>query len=44
MFGFGVAARASLAAGSKDMRRGFDGLYGMALDRLQCDARRGEFT
>jgi transposase len=41
MFGFGVATRIYLAAGSTDMRRGFDGLYGMARDRLQCDPLSG---
>jgi transposase len=41
MFGFGVATRVYLAAGSTDMRRGFEGLYGMARDRLQCDPLSG---
>ena len=41
MFGFGVATRIYLAAGSTDMRKGFEGLYGLARDRLLCDPLSG---
>ena len=41
MFGFGVATRIYLAAGSTDMRKGFEGLYGIARDRLLCDPLSG---
>ena len=39
MFGWGGATRIYLAAGTTDMRQGFEGLYGMARDRLLCDPR-----
>jgi transposase len=35
-FGFGAARRIYLAAGATDMRKGFEGLYGLVRDRLQC--------
>ena len=41
MFGFGPATRIYLAAGATDMRKGFDGLYGMARDRLSCEPLSG---
>jgi transposase len=41
MFGFGVTTRIYLADGCTDMRKGFEGLYGMARDRLQCDPLSG---
>jgi transposase len=41
MFGFGGATRIYLAAGAADMRKGFEGLYGMARDRLLCDPLSG---
>jgi transposase len=41
VFGFGAATRIYLAAGSTDMRKGFNGLYGMVRDRLQCDPLSG---
>ena len=41
MFGFGGATRIYLAAGATDMRKGFEGLYGMARDRLRCDPLSG---
>jgi hypothetical protein len=31
MFGWGPATRIYLAAGATDMRKGFEGLYGLAL-------------
>ena len=34
MFGLGPAARIYLAAGVTDMRKGFEGLYGLVRDRL----------
>ena len=37
MFGLGGATRIFLAAGATDMRKGFEGLYGMARDQLLCD-------
>ncbi len=41
MIGFGSATRVYLAAGATDMRKGFDGLYGMARDRLGVDPISG---
>jgi transposase len=41
MFGFGSATRIYLAAGATDMRKGFEGLYGLARDRLMCDPLSG---
>src|SRR5258708_15851318 len=41
MFGWGGATRIYLAAGATDMRKGFEGLYGMARDRLLCDPLSG---
>jgi transposase len=41
MFGCGTATRIYLAAGATDMRKGFEGLYGLARDRLLCDPRSG---
>jgi transposase len=41
MFGCGPATRIYLAAGATDMRKGFEGLYGLARDRLLCDPRSG---
>jgi transposase len=41
MFGWGPATRIYLAAGATDMRKGFDGLYGLARDRLLCDPLSG---
>ena len=37
MFGIGPATRIYLAAGSTDMRKSFDGLFGLVRDRLSCD-------
>ena len=34
MFGVGPATRIYLAAGTTDMRKGFEGLYGLVRDRL----------
>jgi transposase len=41
MFGFGPATRIYLAAGATDMRKGFEGLYGLARDRLICEPLSG---
>ena len=41
MFGLGPATRIYLAAGATDMRKGFDGLYGLARDRLECEPLSG---
>jgi transposase len=41
MFGWGPATRICLAAGATDMRKGFEGLYGLVRDRLQCDPLSG---
>jgi transposase len=41
MFGVGPATRIYLAAGVTDMRKGFEGLYGLVRDRLSCDPLSG---
>lgn len=41
MFGLGPATRIYLAAGATDMRKGFEGLYGLARDRLSCEPLSG---
>ena len=41
MFGFGPATRIYLAVGATDMRKGFEGLFGLVRDRLQCDPLSG---
>jgi transposase len=41
MIGFGLATRVYLAAGATDMRKGFDGLFGIARDRLGIDPLSG---
>jgi transposase len=41
MFGLGPATRIYLAAGATDMRKGFDGLYGLVRDRLLCEPQSG---
>ncbi len=41
MFGLGPATRIYLAAGATDMRKSFEGLYGLARDRLGCEPRSG---
>ena len=41
MFGVGPATRIYVAAGATDMRKGFEGLYGLARDRLQCEPLSG---
>ncbi len=41
MFGIGRATRIYLARGATDMRKGFEGLYGLVRDRLQCEPLSG---
>jgi len=41
MFGFGPATRVYLAAGATDLRKSFEGLYGLVRDGLQCEPRSG---
>jgi transposase len=41
MFGWGPATRIYLAAGATDMRKGFEGLYGLTRDRLLCEPLSG---
>ena len=41
MFGFGPATRIYVAAGATDMRKHFDGLYGLVRDHLGCDPESG---
>jgi transposase len=41
MFGFGPATRIYLASGATDMRKSFEGLYGLVRDRLRCEPRSG---
>jgi transposase len=41
MFGLGPATRIYLAAGTTDMRKGFEGLYGLVRDRLLCEPLSG---
>jgi transposase len=41
MFAWGLATRIYLAAGATDMRKGFEGLFGLARDRLQVEPLSG---
>jgi transposase len=41
MFGMGPAMRIYLAVGATDMRKGFNGLFGLVRDQLQCDPLSG---
>jgi transposase len=41
VFGLGAATRIYLAPGTTDMRKGFEGLYGLVRDRLECDPLSG---
>jgi transposase len=41
VFGFGPATRIYLAPGATDMRKQFEGLYGLVRDRLQCEPLSG---
>jgi transposase len=41
MFAWGAATRIYLAAGATDMRKGFEGLFGLARDQLALDPLSG---
>ena len=41
MFGLGPATRIYLATGAIDMRKGFEGLYGLVRDKLQLEPLSG---
>ena len=41
MFSVGSATRIYVAAGATDMRKGFEGLFGLVRDRLDCDPLSG---
>ena len=41
MFGLGPATRVYVATGATDMRKGFEGLYGMVQGHLGCDPLSG---
>jgi transposase len=41
MFGFGPATRIYVATGATDMRKSFNGLYGLVRDTLGCDPASG---
>jgi transposase len=41
MFGLGPATRVYVATGATDMRKSYEGLYGLVRDRLLCEPRSG---
>jgi transposase len=41
VFGFGPATRIYVAAGATDMRKNFNGLYGLVRDHLGCEPESG---
>jgi transposase len=41
MFSIGSATRIYVASGSTDMRKSFEGLFGLVRDRLACDPLSG---
>jgi IS66 Orf2 like protein len=41
VFGLGAATRIYVAVGSTDMRKGFEGLYGLVRDQLGLDPLSG---
>ena len=41
MFSIGSATDIYVAAGATDMRKGFEGLFGLVRDRLECDPLSG---
>jgi transposase len=41
MFAMGAATRIYVCTGATDMRKGFDGLYGLIRERLECDPTSG---
>ncbi len=42
MFGFGPATRVYLAVGATDLRKGFEGLFGLVRDRLGLEPLSGQ--
>jgi transposase len=44
VFGLGAATRVYLAPGATDMRKGFNGLYGLVRDQLLCDPLSGHLS
>jgi transposase len=44
VFGLGSATRIYLAARATDMRKNFEGLYGLVRDRLLCDPLSGHIS
>jgi transposase len=44
MFGLGPATKVYLAVGPTDLRKGFDGLYGLARDHLGLDPLSGHLA
>ena len=44
MFGLGPATKVYLAVGATDLRKGFDGLYGLARDALGLDPLSGHLA
>jgi hypothetical protein len=41
VFGLGAATRVYLAVGATDLRKGFEGLFGLVKDRLELELRAG---
>ncbi len=41
VFGLGAATRVYVATGATDMRKGYEGLYGLVRDGLRCEPRSG---
>ena len=41
MFGLGLATKIYIAVEAVDMRKGFEGLYGLVRDRLSCEPLSG---
>jgi hypothetical protein len=41
VFGLGPATRIYVALGATDMRKGYDGLYGLVRDKLGLEVRTG---
>ncbi|MGD0942138.1 MAG: IS66 family insertion sequence element accessory protein TnpB [Terracidiphilus sp.] len=41
MLGLGAATRIYVATGATDMRKNFDGLFGLVRERLECDPTNG---
>ena len=41
VFGFGLITQIFVGTDATDMRKGFNGLYGLVRDRLECDPTSG---